>query len=333
MVLQYNYAANNFGLKNSNRYLIPKMKFMYYVEFNINEAAKAYLNSDNQARKLSFMVRSADRPSLSYDTVEMNQYNRPRVVHTKVKYNSLSLSFYDTVDGTALRLLQDYNLYYFGDFNKSQRSWNYDTIYGPDSTGAWGYRLKPSPANMYFFNSIDIYEFYGGTYTKYSIMNPKLESANLDSTDVTDVAGFHSINLSVKPEGVIYEVISQPVTDDIAVKFGIPINQSTNIFRTFGDENDLNLFGRTSGLFDFPLPGTPGFKGFANNVLSSVAIFQRTDTIPIGNTLSIAANISPVLSFGISNIVQANSFSSTAKASPLSAVSTIFNKAYDRILF
>ena len=71
-----NYASNLFNLLEDHHYAIPKPKFLFFVEFNVNPFAKRLLNQDGVQRRLSFMVKSADRPNISYNQVELNQYNK-----------------------------------------------------------------------------------------------------------------------------------------------------------------------------------------------------------------------------------------------------------------
>ena len=60
----------------------PKVKFLFHVYFEINELAYKPPTGDN----FGILVKSVKLPSYKFDTEIMNQYNRKRLVQTKIKY-------------------------------------------------------------------------------------------------------------------------------------------------------------------------------------------------------------------------------------------------------
>lgn len=226
--LQFPFAANLYGFRNGPfGYLIPKPKFLYYVQFVIRAS---YQLSPNDWNRIGYLVKNVDRPKLQYKTQELDQYNRKRVAYTKIDYPSVSLTMYDTVDGAAAKMIDDYNRHNFGDFSNMttgdgsdthNQFWNNNSIDGNDMT-YWGYRAKnpgnylAGPVNRglptaeYFFDEVRIFEFYGNNFTMYSLMNPKIESVSFDSTDVSS-SDPQEVTISLNPEGVLFKYIDAPI--------------------------------------------------------------------------------------------------------------------------
>lgn len=227
--LQFPFAANLFGLRNGlGGYLIPKPKFLFYVQFVIRAQ---YQLPNNEFHRIGYLVKNVDRPKLQYKSQELDQYNRKRVAYTKIDYPSVSLTLHDTVDGAASKMIDDYNRFHFGDFSNMfpgdnsdthNSLWTNNSIIGNDMT-YWGYRLKNPmnyanagpinrglPGAEYFFDEINIYELYGQNFTMYSLMNPKIESVNFSSTDTSSADG-QEISLTVNPEGVLFRYIDAPL--------------------------------------------------------------------------------------------------------------------------
>lgn len=234
--LQWNpgsYSADNYRFTGGQLYNI-KPKHLFYVEFNI-QGTKDKLNGGQAVRSLSFKVKNTDRPNFSYSIQTLNEYNRPRGVHTKIEYNNFNITFNDTVDGEAIKFINDYNKFYFGDFNgKSPKNWKWDVLPGSDSTPLWGTKTTQQTN---FLESVSIYEFFQSKYSQYDLMNPKLISSSLSQNDIADAAN-NEVSMSFKPEGVIFRAIGQQLSSSIANKFGIPFGKSsTKNFRSAGSDN------------------------------------------------------------------------------------------------
>lgn len=222
--LTYPFASSLFALNTGSLgYLIPKPKFMYYVQFIIKAS---YQLSPSEWNRVGYLVKSVERPKFQYKTQELDQYNRKRVIQTKVAYSSLSMTFHDPVDGVMSKMIDDYNRHNFGDFNNmvtgdgSQTHdtyWGNTTIQGNDAA-LWGYRLK-NPNNWFtdnggrglptsenFFEEIRVYEFYGNKATRYTLMNPTIDSISFDNNDSASSEG-NEVTISFNPEGIVYNFI------------------------------------------------------------------------------------------------------------------------------
>jgi hypothetical protein len=262
MPLQWPFAANLYGFNNGPfGYLIPKPKFLFYVQFIIRAS---YQLPPSDWPRLGYIVKNVDRPKLQYKIQELDQYNRKRVAYTKIDYPSISLTMYDTVDGSAAQLIDDYNRHNFGDFSNMttgdgpdthNQFWTNDSITGNDMT-YWGYRVKnPSnylisdpvnrglPTAEYFFDEVRIYEFYGNNFTMYSLMNPKIESVNFDATDVSS-SDPQEVTMVLNPEGVLFNYINAPVNySQIATSIMPGPGFTTNNFPISGLNTTQYLLG------------------------------------------------------------------------------------------
>jgi hypothetical protein len=116
----YTHAAKTF---RPNAYQnAPKLKFLFHVYFDIN--TEAYAQNENNGNNFALAVKTIKLPSFSFDTHVLNQYNRKRIVQTKIKYEPIDISFHDdnggsvnstTSGGMIRRLWQAYYNYYYYD--------------------------------------------------------------------------------------------------------------------------------------------------------------------------------------------------------------------------
>jgi len=335
MPLQFPFASNLFGLKNGlGGYLIPKPKYLFYVQFVLNAR---YQLPENQLNRIGYLVKNIDRPKLQYKMQELDQYNRKRVAYTKVDYPSVSLTMHDTVDCAAAKMIDDYNRFHFGDFSNMYPEDNSDThnalytnnsITGNDMT-YWGYRVKNpgnyvgvGPANRglpgaeYFFSEINVYEFYGQKFTMYSLMNPKIESVSFSTTDSSS-ADAQEVSLTINPEGVLFRFIDAPIDYSLLASKILPgPGFSTNNFPIA--DMDLNSFvqglvgtiggGLLSNLTD-GLYGAFGSMGLTNGQVAGIGYATSLGVAAAANGLlgtTAASLASP------QNLFFAEGFASTA---------------------
>lgn len=279
---EYNYATNFFNVKPQQHYNIPKPKFLYYVEFNINPFGQKLMSGRNTLEKIGFQVKTLERPNIQYTQKEVNQYNKKRLVTTGVTYGPMTFTFYDTVDEVALKLVKDYNDFYYHDFQRSLVNWDYDNSKNKNNANIFGVNARTSGVDMYFFETIDVYEFYNGYYTKYQLVHPKLEAANFGQNDMEASEG-NEVILTLKMEGILYENIAEEMTAEISNKIGLPFQEGTT--------NNFKLTARRipgSGLdIDpsdslFQAPQVLGIGGTGQNGLGN---FVRRTLGNIGNSI------------------------------------------------
>ena len=124
----YTHASKTFRT-NSYQYA-PKLKFLFHVYFDINPLAYAQsLPNSNYG----LAVKTVKLPSFNFQVETMNQYNRKRLIQTKVKYDPINITFHDdhgtatgtpTAGGIIRSLWKAYYNYYYADGRNPQVIFN-----------------------------------------------------------------------------------------------------------------------------------------------------------------------------------------------------------------
>jgi hypothetical protein len=228
----YTHASKTFRT-NGYQYA-PKLKFLFHVYFDINTSAYA----QNVNANFGLLVKSVTLPSFTFATHELNQYNRKRIVQTKIKYEPVSIKFHDdngtaqgegTAGGIIHQLWKAYYTYYYKDGTKPNvilsgakgasafakngqpagaASYNQRTTYTPSITGNddWGYigETTSSTVKQPFFNNITIFGFNQHNYTAYTLINPLLTKMGQDTYSYSEGNGTMEMSMDVNYETVVY---------------------------------------------------------------------------------------------------------------------------------
>jgi len=230
----YTHASKTFRT-NGYQYA-PKLKFLFHVYFDINTSA--YAQNVNTNVNFGLLVKSVNLPSFTFATHELNQYNRKRIVQTKIKYEPVSIKFHDdngtaqglgTAGGIIHQLWKAYYTYYYKDGTKPNvilsgkrgtdptaangqpagaASYNQRTTYTPSITGNddWGYigETTSSAVKQPFFNNITIFGFNQHNYTAYTLINPLLTKMGQDTYSYSEGNGTMEMSMDVNYETVVY---------------------------------------------------------------------------------------------------------------------------------
>jgi hypothetical protein len=232
----YTHAAKTFR-PNAYQYA-PKFKFLFHVDFEINE--NAYAAGNLEGANFGLAVKTVKLPSYKFDTHTMNQYNRKRIVQTKIKYDPIDIQFHDDNGNIITKLWYNYYTYYYKDAlqpmvqssgrqtilprtqpNNSSNLENYNvrTTYSPKSAIAgnndWGYIGETSTpvtnlnagqgqTKVPFFKSITIYGFNQHNFTAYTLINPIITSFGHDTYSYAEGNGIMQNTMSIEYETVTY---------------------------------------------------------------------------------------------------------------------------------
>lgn len=103
-----NFASEVFGTNATEGLLTatPRQRFNFTLEMVI----------DNQTITFE-RVQDVTLPGYSFDTQIVNQYNKKRVVQTKLNYGQLTVNFYDTFDSKFHNVLRKYIANYYNTGN------------------------------------------------------------------------------------------------------------------------------------------------------------------------------------------------------------------------
>jgi hypothetical protein len=222
----YTHASKTFRTKNYEN--APKLKFLFHVNFEINTDALPNCPSANWG----LAVKSVKLPSFTMTTHEMNQYNRKRIVQTKIKYDPVDITFHDdngtNVNGGMIRnLWKLYYQYYFADSKNPKimiaskavnsdstngSGYNDRTQYTPSITGDenWGYtgeasQSMPGLVKVPFFKSIRIFGFNQHNYVTYVLVNPMITRFGHDTYNYAEGNGTMENTMAIDYETVVYD--------------------------------------------------------------------------------------------------------------------------------
>ena len=232
----YQHASKTF-LTNGYQYT-PRLKFLFHVYFNINTANIPQLQAAYGSGAIStigLLVKNVELPKFKIDTTTLNQYNRKRVVQTKVKYEPSKIVFHDDQADLIRNMWYDYYSYYYGDPNHQYQgistlsgtmgklmtqanafAYNTNDIYNRSLLSQdWGYQgetyhdgtnllfsgLGGKPA---FFRDITVYGLSEKKFAQWTMINPLITSWGSDTYDYNEGGGTMSNDMTFEYESVKY---------------------------------------------------------------------------------------------------------------------------------
>jgi hypothetical protein len=175
------FTPNSFELK-------PRYKFLFHVSFTVNQipGLNNFLGTNDQTQ-LSYVVKTVDLPKFTINNETLNQYNRKRVIQTKVNYDPVNITFHDDGGDNVRKMWYAYYNYYYKDADQpyldvptgtqlgqvgnkiNAFGYNKRDIYSPtreSNVNDWGYigesfkdGNNPTGGKPPFFKDIQIYGF------------------------------------------------------------------------------------------------------------------------------------------------------------------------------
>jgi hypothetical protein len=232
----FQHASKTF---RSNGYAYsPKFKFLFHVYFEINKDLIGPQANLPQDSVIGLAVKTVQLPSFTIATANMNQYNRKRVVQTKINYDDVNITFHDDNASLIRNLWYRYYTYYYKDATKivSQNSlnttnnqpsfntesspfdYNRRNIYDNSLVGDtdWGYvgetnqdqstplALATGASKPPFFKSIRIYGFNQHNFSMCELINPTITAFKHDTYSYSESNGTMENTMTVAYETVKY---------------------------------------------------------------------------------------------------------------------------------
>lgn len=211
----------------------PKYKFLFHVYFDVN---RDYIPTTEQwpiDQNFGLAVKNIQLPKYSFDLATMNQYNRKRIVQTKVKYDPIQITFHDDNANLIRRLWYTYYTYYYKDATNVDFTLNngvartdgmyagygldrrdtYDADFGSTNWGYVGESSKLPETSIAatlgiskapFFRAINIYGFNQHNFVLYRLVNPVIESFAHDTYDYSQANGIMEHQMTLQYEFVKY---------------------------------------------------------------------------------------------------------------------------------
>lgn len=246
----YSHATRTFRANSYKN--APKLKFLFHTYFDINR--DAYSEGLGTGTNFGILVREVKLPSFSFNTAQLNQYNRKRIVQTKIKYDPVSITFHDDNGSTITKLWNAYYTYYYRDGGKPKvmftgnqggapisqpgpggavvqptlADYNARNQYAPSITGNddWGY-IGETRNNQYgikipFFKNITVFGFNQHKFIAYTLINPIITQFSHDTYNYDEGNGTMKNTMSLDYETVVYNEgdINGQKPGDIVTGFG-----------------------------------------------------------------------------------------------------------------
>lgn len=268
----YTHAAKVF--RQAGYELAPKVKFLFHTVFDINPS----VFSTTDRFDYSVLVKSIKLPSFNIKTTEYNQYNRKRIVQTKINYDPVNIVFHDDSVNRITKLWDAYYSYYYKDGtnlnvfkgnrgtdvesatpgeNAAKQNYNVRNLYDDDLTGNnnWGYigetyANSDSQVKIPFFRNITIFGFSRHLFTAYTLINPMITKFDHDAYSYSDGQGTMECKMDINYETVVYNegAVDGQNPDQIIAGFGNPATYDRNL-------SPITPRGNNS-----PVPGPSGYK-------------------------------------------------------------------------
>lgn len=324
-VRDYEHAAKTF-LTNGYEFA-PRHKYLFHVYFTINTtfvpALRTAFGDNQEIATIGLMVKNVQLPNFNISVEQMNQYNRKRLVQTKIDYQPVQFEFHDDGGDLIRDFWYSYYSYYYKD--PSQK---YDNLaptngslgpligtpngfsYGArdiyDNTRTvndWGYigESYTDGADTYgvgksgkqpFFKDIRIYGFNQHKWASYVLINPLITEWQHDTYDYSQSNGTMSNRMTIRYETVKYGTgaIGDVRPDTNVVGFADPAYYDTEISGITRPGSNATVLGQ-GGLIDTGIGiaedlasgGVAGYVGAIQKASAAYNTYKDKDLASIAN--------------------------------------------------
>lgn len=264
----YQHAAKTFRTNSYEN--APKLKFLFHTYFEFNSSV--YANAPN----FGILVKEVKLPSFTMQTEALNQYNRKRIIQTKIRYDPIEITFHDDNGNNTNNMWEAYYTYYYNDgtrpgqvlrgnrgnnrFFQSDGSivdYNSNNIYtestgGDDHTwGLSGGATNTNGSKIPFFKNITIFGLNQHNFTAYTLINPMITNFSHDTYSYSDGAGTMQNRMTIDYETVVYNegALDGRRPEDIVTGFGDVSNYDRTPSPNMAPGANGRILGR-GGLID-----------------------------------------------------------------------------------
>jgi outer membrane murein-binding lipoprotein Lpp len=249
------YAHASKLFVGSNFRLLPKTGFLFHVFFDINPDVLRISpdpSNPNSEREIGLMVKSVDLPRFSLDTKTFNAYNRPNLVQSKIRYDSINVVFHDDSANLIRKFWENYFTYYYKDTQSDVYVTDSITdLTIPHKYGSYfnkryvDFGFTPKTLTPYL-RSIRIYSLHQNAFSEYVLINPLIKNfrhgQHLQGESVT-----LTHEMQVEYEGVLYSTgrITESEDDDGIKEFAKLHYDNTPSTYNYSSEQSINNFKDT----------------------------------------------------------------------------------------
>jgi hypothetical protein len=229
----YTHASKTF---TTNAYeLKPRFKFLFQVSFTLNTDIPQLntLIGVDKINSLGYLVKTVDLPKYTIATETLNQYNRKRIVQTKINYDPVNIVFHDDSGDNSRNLWYNYYSYYYKDPGQNylapnsengslgssanlQKGFGYNDrdIYSDKRIGNvndWGFAgesyndgTSSSSGKPPFFRDIRIFGMDQHKFAEYILINPVITNWSHDQYNYSEGGGVMQNSMTIAYETVKY---------------------------------------------------------------------------------------------------------------------------------
>ena len=228
------YTHANKTFRTNGYQLAPRFKFNYHTYFNLNSSAIPFLQNmvgNGDAASIGLSVKTIDLPSYQISVDTMNQYNRKRLVQSKIDYQPVTITFNDDGGDLIRNLWYNYFSYYYkdpaqqyegvpntngtsGNLQNTPAGFGYNTrdTYSNDRfVNDWGYVGESYMDGTFapegkppFFRDIKIYGLNQHKFAAYVLVNPMITDWRHDTYDYSQSNGVMTHTVTIRYETVKY---------------------------------------------------------------------------------------------------------------------------------
>lgn len=183
-----------FGLDSSGPTTsIPKMTDLWY--------AKVYDVNGQNLEVRHKNIKSVSDINIQVTTQTIDQYGKRIHVPTRVDFPSVTITFYDTMDGAIFRMAREVYEYQFGN-NRLNPESKFQMI--NDYAGLSGRVPSNSDQQHWnYFTKIELWHMKsGGTYDRIVIANPTVTSISFSDSNY-QTSDVKTITMTMDPENII----------------------------------------------------------------------------------------------------------------------------------
>ena len=184
--------------------LAPRTKFNYYVHFELNKfAIRAPAFTNNHQEEVGLLVKSAELPKFTFDSVVKNQYNRKKIVYKQINYDPVNLTFHDDNSGVVNAMWAVYYGYYIADRHNPQAAYEANHL-RPTKTPKDNFRYgMDNDITAPFFNSVTIYTMARRRFIGYTLVNPRIKTWSHGGMEYAS-SDFNDNQMTLEYEAVRY---------------------------------------------------------------------------------------------------------------------------------
>jgi hypothetical protein len=265
----YQHAAKTFRPNSYEN--APKLKFLFHTYFEFN--TEAYTTAPN----FGILVKEVKLPSFTMQTEALNQYNRKRIIQTKIRYDPIEITFHDDNGNNTTSMWEAYYTYYYNDGTKPGQvlrgnrgnnrffqdtdgtivDYNNNNIYteaaGDDDHG-WGLSggsTNSDGTKIPFFKNITVFGLNQHNFIAYTLINPMITNFSHDQYSYNEGSGIMQNRMTIDYETVVYNegALDGRNPEDIVTGFGSVANYDRTPSPNMSPGANGTILGR-GGLID-----------------------------------------------------------------------------------